>query len=339
MVAGPSPSGISTPDVSDHVGHQLAFTDVRDRDFVLSIADEDGSNPQIIYSGGFESWSPSGRYILVNTGQREVVLDVAGNPIGYLPSGSASWSPDDHVLVLDRSPNGGNTSPFGLYDVSGTLVRSYQAPDGVTSFDGASWAPDGHAFVTTACQGCAVDTPAKDDASDVWVIAADGSGAIKISDTPHVFENHPSWSPDGTTISFSTFCRTAHENCSLADWGTWLIAPDGTNPREILSHIGGAVWSPDGRRLLYSHDESRSGNTWDTWIFVTRADGTDPIQLTSVPGEDLMPAWQSNDRVAYLHREPRTLVTDGTVMTTRADGTQSQPNIVGSFCCSFGWQP
>src|SRR5262249_30279176 len=150
------------PDATDAGTHLVAFTTIADADFNLSIANEDGSDPHVIFHGTFLSWSPSGQYMLVNDGKnRETVIDVTGKTIGRVPYGGVSWSPDDHILVTARAGNGAPTGRMSLYDVHGTLVRSYPALDGVDNVAYASWAPDGSEFVTAGCSGCTLGQPSQ----------------------------------------------------------------------------------------------------------------------------------------------------------------------------------
>jgi Tol biopolymer transport system component len=296
----------------------------------LSIANEDGSDPHVIFRGGFLSWSPSGQYVLATAPHGEAVIDLTGQTIGTLPYGSASWGPDDHIVVTARLGNGAPSNRMALYDVRGALVRTYPTPDGIDMFAGASWAPDGRSFVTEGCEGCSLDSPNR--GWGLWVMAADGSGASKIADLPRGPAAGPQWSPDGTSISYSTACLTAHEQCKDAEYGAWLIGSDGRNPHLLVRHGGSLLWSPDGSRLVYSQRGTQGES-----LFVSLADGSHPIQLTNEPDLDYAPRWISPDRIGYVHRGQTGF--HGTILATRADGTQVEPDLIGRDWTSFGWQP
>jgi hypothetical protein len=124
---------------------------------------------------------------------------------------------------------------------------------------------------------------------------------------------------------------TAHEQCADADYGIWLIAPDGSNPRLFLRHGGSFLRSPDGSHILYSQGDMHGQS-----LFVSLADGSVPIQLTDEPGLDWSPTWISMDRIAYVHEGP---TRHQTVLATRADGTPAEQDLIGRDWSSFGWHP
>src|SRR5262249_11137998 len=123
----------------------------------------------------------------------------------------------------------------------------------------ASWSPDGTQFVALGCEGCSGsakwdDTP--DLVWDLWVIAADGSGATKITHTPGEREAGPQWvgnGPDGGEITYWIACGATSPACPDGPNDTWLLGTRGGGPRRILSNVQYAVLFPDGsRRLLFT---------------------------------------------------------------------------------------
>ena len=99
-------------------------------------------------------------------------------PVGY-----PAWSSDGTRIALELR---GQESHIGVLDVAtGTLTdlgRGY-AP---------KWSPDDTrlAFVGGT-----------DDALDIYVMRADGTDVIQLTDDA-AFDTFPIWSPDGTTILF-----------------------------------------------------------------------------------------------------------------------------------------
>jgi hypothetical protein len=111
--------------------------------FVLDLAT--GQSVQLGHSGAvFQDWSPGGSQLLYATADNVVVADTSGTTVATLPSGDASWSSQDAILiggdtdVLQVRPDGSNLSKLS----NGTFQSPRWAPNG-TSFafvrGGAVW--------------------------------------------------------------------------------------------------------------------------------------------------------------------------------------------------------
>ena len=157
MVAGPSPSGSSTPDAltaaatcSRSPRWRQGFRFFRSRTRMDRTRTSSSAAGSSRGRRAVDTSSP-------DTGQREIVIDMLARQSAHYRPAAPAGPTDDHVLVLDRRPTGRTTSPIGLYDVSGTLVRSYPAPDGVT----CSVKRAGHRTATRSStrvvEGCSLD--------------------------------------------------------------------------------------------------------------------------------------------------------------------------------------
>jgi hypothetical protein len=86
---------------------------------------------------------------------------------------------------------------------------------------------------------------------DIYVIKTDGSGLRQLTDDDFI-DRFPRWSPDGNWIAFMSD-RSGKQQI-------WVIHADGSGLRQLTYEregvVAGAVWSPDGRRLVYN----RSGD-------------------------------------------------------------------------------
>jgi Tol biopolymer transport system component len=181
----------------------------------------------------------------------------------------------------------------------------------------------------------------KDGNDDVYVVARDGTGEVRLTNTPDE-KSRPSWSADGKHVWFSSFASGVSR--------IYSIDPDGRNLKQIgtvpgraatLSHNAKRVlystggwtsvrlsvsnldgshariladnapvlwnvqWSPDDKRIAYT---GRSPEEKALSVWIMNADGSHPRQITHLaPGEGgaQLPAWSSDGRqIAMQANDP-----------------------------------
>lgn len=137
----------------------------------------------------------------------------------------------------------------------------------------------------------------RDGEIDIYVMNTDGSDVLRLTDAPgRDFE--PDWSPDGTTIVFSSD-RDDPDNAQL-----YLMNADGTNQRRLPSPLAddqvGARWSPDGEWILFHSNPVVDGLArFD--IFKIRPDGSDLTNLTNTAGNNFMGDWSPDgQRIVFV---------------------------------------
>jgi TolB protein len=151
---------------------------------------------------------------------------------------SPAWSPDGRQLAFTRLV--GTRPQLFVADASGSGVR----PIGIAGAQPA-WSPDSRrlAFVSYAdangrtCVGgqCAAN-------GEIYVVGADGSGLRRVT-TSKADDAHPTWSPDGRRVAFSS----GYEVNGHAPW--LMVAPASGGRSKRLTRLSGIhdpAWSPAG---------------------------------------------------------------------------------------------
>jgi TolB protein len=204
----------------------------------------------------------------------------------------------DSADTLTPSPDGRRIA-FLKYDATKavvhlvTMARDGSAPRVVQGGDqwvsSPSWSPDGARITFT--------NNTLDLTDDIWVVNADGSGAVDLTPDPLPgvwFDRMPAWSPDGRRIAFSS-------NRS----GTtriWTMNADGSNPT-LLPTLDSAAqvipaWSPDGARLAWLSIAPHNS----FGISVARPDGSGFVQFP-LAGAVRLTTWLPDGRIAFASNQ------------------------------------
>ena len=116
--------------------------------------------------------------------------------------------------------------------------------------------------------------------SEIFTVRTDGTGLKQLTDDP-LFEEAPSWSPDGRRIAYGTF---AEDNLDTMD--VWVMNADGSGKKNLTKGAlsgGRPVWSPDGQQIAFG-SEGR--------FYLMNADGSGVKPLGgAVSSLDLNPDW------------------------------------------------
>jgi Tol biopolymer transport system component len=237
LIAPAAETPLLSPD-----GSRLAF-ECLDGDLVrVCMADADGSDPHMLTPDMSETVHPIENYA------------------------PRAWSPDGERLVLI----GFGGAPAGIFTMPasdhGELVRVTTSPTRHVD-DTLGLSPDGSRIVF-------LRTPIADDHdADVYVVATDGTGLVRLSPPGMAVECcvAPDWSPDGSRIAF------AGKNAA-DEWAIYAVDADGSD-RQRISPLEGWVfapaWSPDGRTIAFTRSAIDGAQ-----ISVVHPDGTDLVQVT-----------------------------------------------------------
>jgi Tol biopolymer transport system component len=122
-----------------------------------------------------------------------------------------AWSPDGTRIAFTSNLNG----HYDIYTVrpDGSDLRRITS---TTDSDlEPSWSPDGTRLV--------VRRVTTDNEWDIWILAADGTVAVRVS-LPG-FQQAPAWRGDGVVITFTSRSALGQP------WQIWTMNADGSNPR------------------------------------------------------------------------------------------------------------
>jgi hypothetical protein len=86
---------------------------------------------------------------------------------------------------------------------------------------------------------------------ELFVMNADGSGAMNLTQTPKVHEHYPQVSPDGTKICFTVDEGEDRDTVR----SLWVMDVDGRNRRKIADRAREPFWAPDSKTLGYLPQE------------------------------------------------------------------------------------
>ena len=269
-------------------------------DTVIYTVNPDGSHEHQVLPFGLECphWSPDGNAIVTcgaPGGGSTLVIDPDTGASHELPMAD----PDKYFMpCFVPSPDFGRLAceGFGQTDPSLNGIYTERTSDGgdlrrLTSntFDDlpGDYSPDGRRLVYA-------HFPPDFDSAGLYVLKTNGTGARKVAPC---CTSQGSWSPKGNEIVFSR--RATFDVHSTI----WVVHSDGSGLHQLPipeSFCGGpsddpdargcadAVWSPDGKKILFRLTTPGVGEGGDLWT--VNADGTGLTQVTH-DGDVEFPDW------------------------------------------------
>ena len=276
---GDGPHAVGDPITLPDLSGRIVFDDFED----VFAMDVDGSNVVKVAHdpAGSEfdgAWSPDGAWVVYRDSTRGIndddeifIARADGSERRNLTNEPANdwgpdWSPDGSTIAFNSDRDGDRLRGY-LVDPDGSNLRPLDIDIWV---EYPSFSPDGKRI---AFMG--------HDRGDYEIFVADlDTGATdQLTDSPGN-DGWPVWSPDGTTIAFTSErddCRyrRSNEECWRAEpedehRDVWLMDANGSNLRRVSPEGGQFVaWSPDSRYLLIS------GHA----LYVVRPDGTGRLEL------------------------------------------------------------
>jgi TolB protein len=181
---------------------------------------------------------------------------------------------------------------------------------GVTRAPEGGARPIGHAADPV---GTVAFVRATEERSEIWLTAADGLGARRITRSVRALDESPAWAPDGRALALA---RTLDGGRS---YGIYVVRTGTAGVPRLISPREGRFaqtpsWSPDGRLVAFTGSGGRFGNCKGD-VFVVRPDGTGFRRLLRGRPIALNPVWSP----------------DGTKLAVvRVDGQEHQSIWIGT---------
>jgi Tol biopolymer transport system component len=189
----------------------------------------------------------AGSIALMNTDGSGVV------PVTSFGSAPA-WSADGTRIAFQDTPCCGsiyvvNADGTGLVRLTNTYTD-----------DAPAWSPDGNKIAFQRFLGSGE--------TEIYVMNANGTGVTQLTSTPGGFNGHPSWSPDRSRITFTSY-RDGNNHI-------YVMNADGSGVVRLTSdptHFDlNPAWSPDGSKIAFLRDDV---------IYVMNADGSSQTNLNA----------------------------------------------------------
>jgi Tol biopolymer transport system component len=183
-----------------------------------------------------------------------------------------SWSPDGRRILFLRDDAPG----YLLFTIAADGSDPHQVTkisDSTDEMIRPGWSPDGQYIVFE-------DAAPPDNARDIYVIHADGSGRVRLGAPGRPVQDYqPSWDPRGYFIAFVEQAGT--------DVALFVMPANGGGGRRLIALTPASTiwpaWSPDGGRIAFELPDAG-------YIVVMNSGGGDSLRM-ALPGVFHTPSW------------------------------------------------
>ena len=234
----------------------------------LYLMNADGSEPQVLVSIPRGAAFPS--------------FSLSGNDLCF-----HSWTmPRRDIYVVNADGTGltNLTSPDRTPGETGVAGDNFRC----------DWSSKSNAIAFNSNRHDPEGTPVLDRNDEIYVMNADGSNPVRLTDAPGADVN-PEWSPKGDRIVFESN-RTGMPEI-------WVMDGDGGNQRRLTNfeeeptparvNVSNPTWSPKGDRLSFHRRVGLAPEDGHLEVYTMNADGSGITKITStgLPGFSGFPTW------------------------------------------------
>ena len=134
--------------------------------------------------------------------------------------------------------------------------------------------------------------------ADIYVMRADGSGAVKVVDTPG-YDGGPFFSPDGKRLVYRSdrkgndLLQIFVADLTFNDAGNITGSKNEQQLTNDANVNWGPYWHPDGKHIVYA--TSAHGHT-NYELYLMRDDGSQSTRITYTNGADVLPVFSPDGK-------------------------------------------
>ncbi len=169
-------------------------------------------------------------------------------------------------------------------------------------------------------------TLALDVLGRIWLMPAEGGEAVAITDSLGN-ARQPSWSPDGTQLTFQAYWD--------GNWHIYVVNKDGSSLKKMTNgefDHREPHWSPDGTTLAFSSDRSGNYDIWTRDIV-----GEQLIPITNNEANEYGPAWSPDgSQLAFISNDPKS---GGVIVRSMANGSTKSVYKSSEKLAAVSWSP